>query len=50
LGEEPVDPVRLFRMLKPFLAEKMTCFPVDARVGSAKNDDAALLATTGEVA
>ena len=43
LGEEPVDPVRLLGMLRPFPAEKMTCFPVDARVGNVKNDDAALI-------
>jgi len=43
LGEEPVDPVRLLGMLRPFPAEKMTCFPVDARVGNVKNDDATLI-------
>src|SRR6266849_9879398 len=42
LGEEPVDPVRLLMMLKPYPAEAMTCFQIDARVGNVKNDDAAL--------
>jgi putative SOS response-associated peptidase YedK len=50
LGEEPVDPVRLLGMLRPFPAERMMCFPVDARVGNVKNDDAALLQIVGEVA
>jgi putative SOS response-associated peptidase YedK len=45
LGEEPVDPVHLFGMLRPFPAEQMMSFPVDARVGNVTNDDAALLAT-----
>jgi putative SOS response-associated peptidase YedK len=45
LGEEPVDPVHLFGMLRPFPAAKMMCFPVAARVGNVKNDDADLLAT-----
>jgi len=30
-------------MLKPFSAEAMTAFSVDARVGNVKNDEAALL-------
>jgi putative SOS response-associated peptidase YedK len=45
LGEEPVDPVRLLGMLRPFPAGKMMCFPVDPRVGNVKNDDAALIET-----
>jgi putative SOS response-associated peptidase YedK len=45
LGEEPVDPVRLLGMLRPFPAEKMTCFPVDPRVGNVKNDDPGLIET-----
>jgi putative SOS response-associated peptidase YedK len=43
LGEDEVDPVRLLQMLKPFPAEKMTCSPVDRRVGNVKNDEAALI-------
>src|SRR5205814_5144976 len=33
LGEEEADPVRLLQMLKPFPAEAMMAFPVDAKVG-----------------
>ncbi len=43
LGEDEADPVRLLQMLKPFSAEAMTAFSVDARVGNVKNDEAALL-------
>jgi putative SOS response-associated peptidase YedK len=43
LGEEPVEPVRLLQLLKPYPAEAMMAFPVDARVGNVKNDDAALI-------
>jgi putative SOS response-associated peptidase YedK len=43
LGEDEVDPVRLLQMLRPFSAEKMTCSPVDRRVGNVKNDEAALI-------
>ncbi len=43
LGEESADPLRLPQMLKPYPAERMTCFPVDSRVGNVKNDDAALV-------
>jgi putative SOS response-associated peptidase YedK len=50
LGEEPVDPIRLLGMLRPFPAEKMTCFPVDPRVGNVKYDDAALIQTVGGLA
>jgi putative SOS response-associated peptidase YedK len=44
LGEDEADPARDLQMLKPFPADAMTAFPVDARVGNVKNDDAALLA------
>src|SRR5512135_2638947 len=37
LGEDEADPVRLLQMLKPFPAEAMVAFPVDARVGNVKN-------------
>lgn len=49
LGEQPVEPVRLLRMLRPFPTETMTCLPVDARVGNVKNDDTALIQLTEEV-
>jgi putative SOS response-associated peptidase YedK len=43
LGEEAADPVRLLMMLRPFPAERMTCFPVDPKVGNVKNDEASLI-------
>src|SRR5690348_5913773 len=43
LGEEDADPVRLLMMLTPFPAERMTCFPVDPKVGNVKNDEPALM-------
>jgi hypothetical protein len=35
--------MRLLTMLRPFPAEQMECYPVDARVGNVKNDEAVLL-------
>src|SRR6266702_3067756 len=43
LGEDEADPVRLLQMLKPFPAEAMMAFAVDARVGNVKNDEVALV-------
>jgi putative SOS response-associated peptidase YedK len=43
LGEEEADPMRLLLMLKPYPAEVMMTFPVDAKVGNVKNDDATLI-------
>jgi putative SOS response-associated peptidase YedK len=43
LGEDEADPVRLLQMLKPFAADAMMAFPVDAKVGNVKNDDATLI-------
>jgi putative SOS response-associated peptidase YedK len=43
LGEEEADPMRLLLMLKPYPAEAMMTFPVDAKVGNVKNDEAALI-------
>ena len=43
LDEAPVEPVRLLQMLRPFSAEKMTCFPVDPKVGNVKNDEASMI-------
>jgi hypothetical protein len=37
LGEEPVDPVRLLMMLKPYAAEAMTAYPIGPRVGNVKD-------------
>ena len=48
LGEETVDPVRLFQILKPYPMEQMTCFPVDSKVGNVKNDEAALIEPISE--
>jgi putative SOS response-associated peptidase YedK len=43
LGEEPVDPVRLLLMLRPYPAERMECYPVGPAVGNVKNDEPGLL-------
>src|SRR4029077_15903931 len=43
LGADAADPVRLLHMLKPFSADAMMAFPVDAKVGNVKNDDASLV-------
>jgi putative SOS response-associated peptidase YedK len=43
LGEEQPTPDRLKALLKPFPAAAMTCWPVDRRVGTVANDDAALV-------
>jgi putative SOS response-associated peptidase YedK len=43
LAEDAADPVRLLQMLKPFSADAMMAFPVDAKVGNVKNDDASLV-------
>jgi putative SOS response-associated peptidase YedK len=43
LGDEPADAVRLLMMLRPYPAERMTAYPVSARVGNVRNDDAALI-------
>ncbi len=43
LGEEEADTVRLLQMLKPFSTNAMMAFPVDAKVGNVKNDDATLI-------
>ena len=44
LGEEPADPARLKDLLAPYSAEEMTCWPVSARVGNVRNNDASLIA------
>jgi putative SOS response-associated peptidase YedK len=43
LGEEQADASDLKALLAPFPAEKMTCWPVSARVGNVKNNDASLI-------
>ena len=43
LGEEPTDPPKLKALLAPYPSERMTCWPVSARVGNVKNNDASLL-------
>jgi hypothetical protein len=42
LGEEPADPPQLKALLAPYPAEDMTCWPVSARVGNVRNNDASL--------
>jgi len=44
LGEVPADARRLKAMLAPYPSEKMTCWPVSARVGNVKNSDLSLVA------
>jgi len=44
LGEVPADARRLKAMLAPYPSEKMTCWPVSARVGNVKNSDPSLVA------
>ena len=43
LGEKPVDPSELKALLAPFPSEEMTCWPVSARVGNVKHNDASLI-------
>jgi len=43
LGEEPADGPDLKALLAPFPSDEMTCWPVSARVGSVKNNDASLI-------
>ena len=43
LGEEPAEPSELRALLAPYPSEAMTCWPVSARVGSVKNNDASLI-------
>jgi putative SOS response-associated peptidase YedK len=42
LGEEPADPDALKSMLVPY-AGSMVAWPVSARVGNVKNNDASLI-------
>jgi putative SOS response-associated peptidase YedK len=43
LGEEQADPHQLKSLLAPYPSEAMTCWPVSARVGNVKNNDASLI-------
>jgi putative SOS response-associated peptidase YedK len=43
LGREPAGPADLKALLAPFPSEEMTCWPVSARVGNVKNNDASLI-------
>jgi putative SOS response-associated peptidase YedK len=43
LGEEPADLSQLKSLLGPYRSDEMICWPVDARVGSVKNNDASLI-------
>jgi putative SOS response-associated peptidase YedK len=43
LGEEPADPRQLKALLAPYPSERMTCWPVSARVGNVKNNDPSLI-------
>ena len=43
LGEESADIPSLKALLAPFPSDEMTCWPVSARVGNVKNNDATLI-------
>jgi putative SOS response-associated peptidase YedK len=43
LGEQPADVPQLKALLAPYPSEEMTSWPVSARVGNVKNNDASLI-------
>ena len=43
LGEEPAEASALKALLRPISSDEMTCWPVSARVGNVKNNDANLV-------
>jgi putative SOS response-associated peptidase YedK len=43
VGEEPADLPQLKSLLVPHPSAAMTCWPISARVGSVKNNDASLI-------
>jgi putative SOS response-associated peptidase YedK len=43
IGEEPAEPTRPKALMAPYPAERMTCWPVDKRVGNVKNNDPSLV-------
>ena len=46
LGEKSAEPSALKALLAPLPSEEMTCWPVSARVGNVKNNDASLIEPT----
>jgi putative SOS response-associated peptidase YedK len=43
LGEQPAEASALKALLGPLPSNEMTCWPVSARVGNVKNNDASLI-------
>jgi putative SOS response-associated peptidase YedK len=43
LGEDPANASTLKALLAPLPSEEMTCWPVSARVGNVKNNDASII-------
>ena len=43
LGEKPADTKHLKSLLAPYPSEEMVCWPISARVGNVKNNDASLI-------
>jgi putative SOS response-associated peptidase YedK len=43
LGEEPADEAQLKSLLAPYPSDGMICWPVSARVGNVRNNDAGLV-------
>jgi putative SOS response-associated peptidase YedK len=43
LGEEAADATVLKLLLAPYPADEMICWPVSARVGNVRNNDASLI-------
>jgi putative SOS response-associated peptidase YedK len=40
---DPADEAQLKALLAPYPSDEMTCWPVSARVGNVKNNDASLI-------
>src|SRR5690348_1221842 len=43
LGEEPAEASAPKALLRPISSDEITCWPVSARVGNVKNNDASLI-------
>ena len=43
LGEKPTEASEIKGLLAPFPSDEMICWPVSARVGNVKNNDASLI-------
>ena len=43
LGEKPAELAELKSLLAPYPADDMICWPVSARVGNVRNNDASLI-------